>query len=370
MSDFQNPFVRGMLGGQAAANQNTAQQINTLGGLLSMQQNAEMRPLQLEKIRGDLAAQQQSRQALQTYGQSIADPNERMKFMADPQGYMKEQNKRYVVGHNLVGGNGNISYAGKPDAKLVEVPVPGQPGVTQPTWMVPGEAAGTAIGGQKMPDILNPQVQGARIAIAQAGKPVTNVNVSTEKKYGEQFASQIAKADSDMRDAANKAPDLADRSNRVIKLLQESPITGTGANFRLQFAKAAKLAGLSNSDTAEVTETLAAGLAQNTLDAIKASGLGSGNGFSNADRDFLEKAAGGLIGMEAGSIKRLAELSHRAAEKSAERWNTRVKEIPSDALSGTGIKTDPISVPQLYRGRRATDAVTNGEWKIEPVGGQ
>src|SRR5690349_22015125 len=47
MSEFSNPFVRGMLGRQAAANQNTAQQIGALGGVLNLQNAAELKPLQL-----------------------------------------------------------------------------------------------------------------------------------------------------------------------------------------------------------------------------------------------------------------------------------------------------------------------------------
>lgn len=176
-------------------------------------------------------------------------------------------------------------------------------------------------------------------------------NVSTEKKYGEQFAGQIAQADAAMRDAAIKAPDLAERSNNVRKLLSSgNVITGTGADFRLQFAKAAQLAGIGNG-TASDTEQVATSLAQNTLDAIKASGLGSGSGFSNADRDFLEKAVGGKINLERQTIEKLAELSHRAATKSADKWNTRVREIPSTALEGTGVKRDEIKVPELFRGK-------------------
>jgi len=34
-----------------------------------------------------------------------------------------------------------------------------------------------------------------------------------------------------------------------------------------------------------------------------------------------------------------------AAEKSAESWNTRVKQIPGSALEGTGISTAPVVIP-------------------------
>ncbi len=175
-------------------------------------------------------------------------------------------------------------------------------------------------------------------------------NVSTEKKYGEQFATKIAGSDSDMRDAAIKAPQLADRANQIKKILADGKvITGFGADFRLQADKAIALAGFKGAGgEAANTETLASGLAQNTLDAIKASGLGSGNGFSNADRDFLEKAVGGKVNLEKQTIDRLANLAHKAAEQTALRWSTRVKEIPASALEGTGIKTDPVTVSPLH----------------------
>ena len=211
---------------------------------------------------------------------------------------------------------------------------------------------------------IDPQSpQGKQLFQAYAVKAAThppaqnvNVAVSTEKKYGEQFAGQIAKADSDMRDSAIKAPQLAERANTVLKLLSDGrAITGTAADFRLQFAKAAQLAGFGNGTAAD-TETVATSLAQNTLDAIKASGLGAGSGFSNADRDFLEKAVGGKINLEKETLQRLASLSYRASVESAKRWNQRVTEIPRSALEGTGIKQDPISVPDMFTPqRRSTD---------------
>jgi hypothetical protein len=184
----------------------------------------------------------------------------------------------------------------------------------------------------------------------QAAAGATRVNVpvslSTEKKYGEQFASKMAEGDAALLDAARKAPDLADRSNRITKLLDSGKvITGTGANFRLEFAKAAALAGMGDGSAAN-TEALAADLAKNTLDSIKASGLGGGTGFSNADREFLEKAVGGLVTMESGTLRKLAELSGRAANLSVDRWHKRVSQIPDSALEGTGITRDKVDMPK------------------------
>ncbi len=191
-----------------------------------------------------------------------------------------------------------------------------------------------------------------------AGKRASATNVpieikntlSTEKKYGEQFAGKIAEQDSVMLDTATKAPDLAQRANSIKEIIASGKvITGAGADYRLALGKALGLVGMGgDQETIANTETLMVDMARNTLDAIKASGLGAGNGFSNADRDFLEKAAGGKISLESATIDRLATLAHRAAEKSAGKWNSRVKMIPKSAIEGTGISRDPISVPPLY----------------------
>jgi hypothetical protein len=85
-------------------------------------------------------------------------------------------------------------------------------------------------------------------------------------------------------------------------------------------------------------------LAKNTLDAIKASGLGAGSGFSNADRDFLEKAVGGQITLEKETLKRLATVAHNVARATVDKWADRVPQMPQEILKTTGIspKVDRI----------------------------
>jgi hypothetical protein len=191
-----------------------------------------------------------------------------------------------------------------------------------------------------------------------------DVSVSTEKKYGEQFAGQVAKSDSELRDTAGKAPNLAERANQIKQIIASGNVaTGIGADFKVAFGKAAAAAGIKGAeDYASNSEVLSASLAQNTLDAIKASGLGSGSGFSNTDREFLEKAVGGKITWEPKSIEFLADLAHRAAEQSAKKWNKRVKEIPDSALDGTGITRDEVTVAPLFK--KETQTPANG-WSIK-----
>jgi len=198
-------------------------------------------------------------------------------------------------------------------------------------------------------------VEAQKSRIAKAG--ATNVNVSTEKKYGERFGGLIADQDAAKLAAAEKAPEAAATADRVMDLISTGKvITGTGANARLQIAKALNLAGGTDSEKIKNTEVLVSSLAETTLGAIKSSNLGAGQGFTNADRDFLEKAKAGQLSYDAKSLSELARLSRLAAEKSAESWNSRVKQIPAAALEGTGITTEPIVVPKRQPGAGASTA--------------
>jgi hypothetical protein len=195
------------------------------------------------------------------------------------------------------------------------------------------------------------EAQRSRIGKASA----TNVNVSTEKKHGERFAGLIADQDAAKFSAAESAPNAAATADRVLDLIGTGKvITGTGANVRLQLAKALNLAGGTDSEKIKNTEVLVSSLAETTLGAIKSSNLGAGQGFTNADRDFLEKAKAGQLTYDSGSLAELARLARLAAEKSAASWNTRVKQIPASSLEGTGISTQPVVIPP-----RKTSSVMN-----------
>jgi len=209
---------------------------------------------------------------------------------------------------------------------------------------------------------------------ATTHSPGTNVNValSTEKKYGEKFAGNIADLDIKLKDAADAAPTLAENSNRISQILKSGKVfTGTGAEFKLQLAKALKLAGGTDNEAIANTETLISSLASQTLANIKSSNLGSGQGFTNTDREFLEKATAGTIAFDSKTLQRLADLSHKSAVASANKWNKRVKEIPSNAIEGTGLSTEPINVPPREGGatRKPTavqleaDAILSGSKK-------
>lgn len=216
-------------------------------------------------------------------------------------------------------------------------------------------------------------------AIARAG--ASNITQSTEKKYGEQFGNKIADVDIAKLAAAEKAPEMAANADRVLDLLKQGNVfTGSAADIKLNIARGLNILGASNDEKIANTESLVSGLAKNTLGAVKSSGLGTGQGFTDKDLSFLQDAEGGRITLNAQTLERLAKLSRKAAEGSAEAWNKRSKQIPKTATEGTGLSTEPINVPKRVEAAPTLTAVNpkTGEriqsldggntWK--PVGGK
>ena len=157
----------------------------------------------------------------------------------------------------------------------------------------------------------------------------TNVTVSTEKSYGSAFGQGLAKSDLDLYEQAKGAPQMLENVQSTKKLLDSGKVyTGFGAGAKLDLARAGSALGVTGKDTNEVianTQQLFANRAQTTLDAIKSSGLGSGQGFSNKDREFLEAARLGNITYDKETLKRQLELEEKVARSTANKWNTRLK---------------------------------------------
>jgi hypothetical protein len=184
------------------------------------------------------------------------------------------------------------------------------------------------------------------------------VNVSTEKKYGEAFAGKMADTDIAKMNTAERAPELAANADRVLDILKQGNVfTGSAADIKLNVARALNVVGASNDDKIANTEGLISGLAKNTLGAVKSSGLGTGQGFTDKDLQFLQDAEGGRITLNAQTLQRLAGLSRKAAESSAAAWNSRVKQMPKSAIEGTGLPTEPIQIPKRAEAPSAMYAV-------------
>jgi len=184
-----------------------------------------------------------------------------------------------------------------------------------------------------------------------------NVTQSTEKAYGGALAGALAKSDVDLRDAALSTPEAAGNANRILETLSKGNIiVGPGAETKLKIAKLLNIVGKDNDEIISNTEQLQKSLASQTLDSIKTSGLGAGNGFTNADRDFLEKAKSGNIDMTSQTLRRTAELQLSVAQATANKWNTRAKQIPKSSIQGTGLSVEPVELPRKFEARKAMSA--------------
>jgi hypothetical protein len=196
----------------------------------------------------------------------------------------------------------------------------------------------------------------AAIRKATTSAPGVTVTVGNEGKYGAQFASKVAEGDVVLRAAAQEAPAAAENANRILQTLATGKaIVGAGADIKLGIAKLLNIAGADNAEIISNTEGMVTSMAQNTLNAIKTSGLGTGQGFTDKDLKFLEAAKSGNINFQPDTIRRLAELSHKAAEATADKWNSRAREIPASAIQGTGVSLEPVRV--LKRASSVTEGV-------------
>jgi hypothetical protein len=181
--------------------------------------------------------------------------------------------------------------------------------------------------------------------VAMKKPPGTTVNVpvnlSTEKKYGESFATQVAQEDVKLRESALAAPSQLDTIQQTKSLLEQGKVfTGKFADQKLALAAAGQALGVTGADTNEVvanTQRLFANRAKATLDNVRNSGLGAGQGFTDRDRDFLEKAVLGNISFTAESLKRQLEIEERVARGSVSKWNNRFKQLPQSTVEATGI---------------------------------
>lgn len=222
-------------------------------------------------------------------------------------------------------------------------------GGAQQVLAMPKYGAGAAqlVPGSRVSDVpLPPEIEAQKARIAKAG--ASNISVSTEKKYGEAFGSKLADVDINKMTTAEKAPQLAESANRIIGLVNQGNVfTGPASEIKLNIARALNVAGANNAEQIANTEKLIAATGQSTLDAIKGAGLGTGQGFTNKDLDFLRGIAGGTIGLTPQTLTELATLQHRVAVRSAESWGKRVREMPKEVVQGTGISMEPIAVPPL-----------------------
>lgn len=281
-----------------------------------------MHNLQAGMLAQNLKKAEQTQGALAEFAKSLP-PEQQAAFLASPETFIKERFAPYTLKpgeSRFVGDQAVTSLPQTPT--LQNLPVPGQPGVEQPTWLTPGQASGVPVGGMKMPEILNPQVQAARVAVATAGKPDVNVRVNTE--LGKGLAGEVKDIVGGTRAAAAGASDTIETVGRMRDALDTKKINvGPGATVRNTVDQVAVSLGVGGSDTAERlinTRTLIRGLAQSTIAARQQ--LKGQGAVSDFEGKLLERAnSGNIDDFTIPELKSFMEVTERIARKAHSEHN-------------------------------------------------
>jgi len=188
-------------------------------------------------------------------------------------------------------------------------------------------------------------------------KPGTQININEgagafDKQYGEEMSSQLAEAKGAVQNAQKSLENLSVMEG----LLDQGVITGTLANFRTGVERALATAGLIDGQRVTNTETFLATGAQQTLALLQTGAAGAGTGISDADRDFMEKAAGGNITVTEEAIRRIISINRKIAQNVYGTHNQIVEDIKTTYPDSK--TAERISV-KYYPGQRARDADGN-----------
>lgn len=179
-------------------------------------------------------------------------------------------------------------------------------------------------------------------------RTTTNVNVTNNSKgegaYATTVGEGLGKQDLGRIAAAQNAPTQIETANRILSTLDNKKlITGFGADFKLQFARAF------GGDKATIADTqnLASDLAQQTLDHVKASGLGANQGFTDKDLRFLQDAKSGRINLTPENLRYIANKNKQAAKYSITKGNEAIGRLrKSPTFSGNTGLPDLVTMPE------------------------
>lgn len=163
----------------------------------------------------------------------------------------------------------------------------------------------------------------------RASAPKTTVNVGAENQLANALGKSEAERIAALQTVATNAENAIKIAGDMRTLLAEgNVITGPFAGVTLQ---ANRFVG--DPQKVQDTQLYLNQMATATLAAIKGSNLGTGAGFTDTDRKFLEKATSGDMQWSKATLQRLADLNEAAARMQISRWNDVVKKIPSTILN-------------------------------------
>lgn len=192
--------------------------------------------------------------------------------------------------------------------------------------------------------VPNQALVGAKSQIANAGRPLTSVQVNN--KMGESVAQQVGPMMKESYDAATAAQNQIGVANRLIAAIDSGKaLTGPGASFKLgayQLGQSLGLVGKDAQDTILNTRSAIQALGQSTLSA-RAQLKGQGQ-VSDYEGKLIEKASSGNIDdMTGPEIKQLANLNKRLSNQIIKQHQYRVKSLGSQ--DGLGALAGMYDIP-------------------------
>ena len=173
---------------------------------------------------------------------------------------------------------------------------------------------------------MTPEEQAAFTAFQASKRPQTTIQMPPgESAFDKQVGDILGKEAGQEVVAARNAPNVAARANSVLAAVEANKaFMGPAADFKLQLARALNVTGKGPSEQIAATETLIADLKQSVIEAIKASNLGTGNGFTNKDLQFLVDAKAADIAKDPRTLQEFAERAYKTAEEAARKGNARM----------------------------------------------
>ena len=176
---------------------------------------------------------------------------------------------------------------------------------------------------------------------------------AVENAYNKTFGEEIAKQDIALKGIADSAKNTVTNIANQKKILETGNFfSGKAANVQNDLANYGTSLGITGKDGQEKaanTQSLISGGAGITLDNIKGSGLGAGQGFTDKDLQFLQDAKSYKITWNKENIARVLDLQEKAAIEGAKRWNARQGQIQKTATGP--INVGPVEVPTPYSGQ-------------------
>jgi len=142
---------------------------------------------------------------------------------------------------------------------------------------------------------------------------------SFEKKAGEWGAEQMGEVISN----ADNAVRSVENANRVIALVEAGRApTGLFADIKTNLARlGAALGGPEAARTASDAQLLEATLGSDVFPLIKSLGIGARGLDTPAEREFLLKVMTGTLALEGDTLKRMAEIRRKYAERAIDKYN-------------------------------------------------